>query len=144
MELEKLNVNHRLQPLQPSKPVQGPDTASRANRSEKANDFSQLLANELAARTDQAAQGKPANGLEFSAHAKGRLQERDIELTTDSLARLGHGVQLADQKGSVNSLILMDETAFIVSVKNKMVVTAITRDAAVDNVFTQIDSATIV
>ena len=38
----------------------------------------------------------------------------------------------------------MYDTAFIVSVKNRKVITAITRDAAVDNVFTQIDSATIV
>jgi hypothetical protein len=37
----------------------------------------------------------------------------------------------------------MDDTAYIVSVKNKKVITAITKDAAVENVFTQIDSATI-
>ena len=48
------------------------------------------------------------------------------------------------RKGSVNSLIMMDETAFVVSVKNKTVVTAVDKMGQANNVFTNIDSVAIV
>ena len=132
-------MNSPLQQIRPTQPATGP-SKSTTDATKKTVDFSKVLADKVA---DQKKPGG-AGTLEFSAHAQSRLQERNITLTEQHLQRLDHGVELAAAKGSVNSLVLMDDTAFIVSVKNKVVITAIPRHDAVDNVFTQIDSATIV
>lgn len=130
-------------PLQPIRPSQGATGPAAPNSAQKTPGFSKVLAGQVAQgrKPGKAAQ---AGTVKFSAHAQARLQERNIELTAQHLQRLDHGVALAEAKGSVNSLVLMDDTAFIVSVKNKTVITAVPRHDAVDNVFTQIDSATIV
>ncbi|MFB0516434.1 MAG: TIGR02530 family flagellar biosynthesis protein [Candidatus Neomarinimicrobiota bacterium] len=143
MRPEELELRTRLQPLRP--PQAGPGSRTQgATSAEKKSAFSKVLAGELASRGQAAGISTPTTGVEFSAHALTRLQERNVMLSPHNLQRLDQGVRLAERKGSVNTLVLMDDTAFIVSVKNKKVITAITKDAAVANVFTQIDSATIV
>jgi flagellar operon protein len=143
MRPEELELRTRLQPLKPPQPVKGARTQS-ARPTEKGDKFSKVLAGELASKSADTSPPISVPGVEFSAHALTRLHERNITLSPHNLERLGKAVHLAEQKGSVNTLVMMDDTAFIVSVKNKKVVTAITKDAAVENVFTQIDSATIV
>ena len=143
MRPEELELRTRLRPLKPPQPGPGPRTPG-ASPAEKKTAFSKVLAGELASREQTADASKAAAVVEFSAHALRRLQERNVTLSPHNLQRLDNAVQLAERKGSVNTLVLMDDTAYIVSVKNKKVITAITKDAAVDNVFTQIDSATIV
>ena len=132
-------MNAPLQPLRPTRPATRPGF-STPEAAPKTADFSKVLADQVADR------GKPGGvgTVSFSAHALSRLQERNITLSAQNLQRLDHGVALAEAKGSISSLVLMDDTAFIVSIKNRTVVTAIPRHDAVDNVFTQIDSATIV
>ena len=143
MRPEELELRTRLQPLRP--PQQGPGSGTKSvDRAEKKNAFSKVLAGELATKSEGTGPSKKTVGVAFSAHAQSRLNERNITLSPDHLQRLDHGVQLADRKGSVNTLVLMDDTVFIVNVKNRKVITAIARDGTVDNVFTQIDSATIV
>ena len=143
MRPEELELSTRLRPLKPPQPGPGSRTPSTGPAEKKAA-FSKVLAGELASRGEAADALKAATRVEFSAHALTRLQERNVTLSPHNRQRLDHAVQLAERKGSVNTLVLMDDTAYIVSVKNKKVITAITRDAAVENVFTQIDSATIV
>ena len=143
MRPEELELHTRLRPLRPPQPGPGSRTPS-ASPAEKKTAFSKVLAGELASGEQTADASKAAAVVEFSAHALRRLQERNVTLSSHNLQRLDNAVQLAERKGSVNTLVLMDDTAYIVSVKNKKVITAITKDAAVDNVFTQIDSATIV
>jgi flagellar operon protein len=82
--------------------------------------------------------------LNFSAHAQSRLSSRSIQLSSQQIARLESGVEQAAQKGARDSLIMMDNLAFIVSVKNRTVVTALDGATRTGNVFTQIDSAVIV
>lgn len=143
MRPEELEIRTRLQPLRP--PQQGSGSGTKGvDRAEKKPAFSKVLAGELATKSEGTGPSKKAAGVAFSAHAQSRLNERNITLSQHNLQRLDHGVQLAHRKGSVNTLVLMDDTAFIVNVKSRMVITAITREGAVDNVFTQIDSATIV
>lgn len=144
MGIDDLDLQSRLQPLQPPKPTQSPGSVKQGKPgSAPKTSFSDVLAGQLAEKT-KAPPAQPAFGVEFSAHALARLKERNITLSSDDLARLGKGVQLAESKGSKNALILMDDTAFIVSVKNNKVITAVPKESAVDNVFTQIDSAAIV
>jgi flagellar operon protein len=81
--------------------------------------------------------------LKFSAHALKRLESRQISLTGNDLARLEEAVSRADAKGAKESLILMDQLALIVSVRNRTVITAVDGDSMKENVFTNIDSAVI-
>jgi flagellar operon protein len=84
-----------------------------------------------------------AEKLHFSKHALERLQRRGIELDPATMQRLGEGVARAAGKGSRDSLVLVDGTAFVVSVRNHTVITAVGPEHMKDNVFTNIDSAVI-
>jgi len=84
------------------------------------------------------------SGMTFSAHTVERLRERGITLSDSDLARLSGGVASAGEKGACDSLVLLDDKAFIVSVKNRTVVTAMAGESIRDNVFTNIDSTVIV
>lgn len=82
-------------------------------------------------------------GLKFSAHAEKRLQSRQIPFTAADMAKLAAAVDKAAAKGAKESLILMQDLAFIVSVRNRTVITAIDGPSLKENVFTNIDSAVI-
>jgi flagellar operon protein len=82
--------------------------------------------------------------LKFSAHAQERLSLRNINLSADDLNRMNQAVNKAASKGARQSLLVMDKQAFIVSVPNRTVITAIDGGSLKENVFTNIDSAVIV
>jgi flagellar operon protein len=83
------------------------------------------------------------SGVQFSNHAVQRLQRRGIAVDTPTLDRLNAGVDRAAGKGSRDAVVLVDQTAFVVSVRNKTVITAVDREHMRDHVFTNIDSAVI-
>ena len=83
------------------------------------------------------------SGVQFSGHAIQRVQRRGIEVGETTLARLSEGVDRAAGKGARESVIFVDQTAFVVSVRNRTVITAVDRDHMKDHVFTNIDSAVI-
>lgn len=88
---------------------------------------------------------KELTGLKFSQHALQRLQTRNIKLDKADLDKLSSAVDKAAQKGARDSLILMNnDLALVVSVKNRTVITAMDGAGMKDNVFTNIDSAVIV
>ncbi len=82
--------------------------------------------------------------LKFSGHALARIQRREIVMDEAKLDKLRSAVDLADKKGARSSLVLMDDLALIVSIKNRTVITAIDGKHIKENVFTNIDSAVIV
>jgi flagellar operon protein len=79
----------------------------------------------------------------FSRHALERLQQRGIDLGQPTLGRLTDGVSRAAGKGSKNSVVFVDGTAFVVSVANNTVITAVGAEHMREHVFTNIDSAVI-
>ncbi len=81
--------------------------------------------------------------VKFSKHAVNRLNDRNIELTNDQMMRLKEGARAAGEKGIKDSLILIDQLAFIVNVPNHTVVTAMDQTENDSNVFTNIDGAVI-
>ncbi len=81
--------------------------------------------------------------LKFSKHAAGRLVDRGIELSDSQMERLNDGVRKAGQKGIKDSLVIVDQLAFIVNVPNNTVVTAMDSTETDDNVFTNINGAVI-
>ena len=80
--------------------------------------------------------------LKFSKHASLRLSDRGIDLTNDQTKRLSNGIEKAKDKGIQESLVLMDELAFIVNVDKSTVITAM--DKTDSDIFTNIDGAVIV
>jgi flagellar operon protein len=81
--------------------------------------------------------------VQFSGHALQRVRRRGIEVGEGTLARLQSGVDRAAGKGARESVVFVDSTAFVVSVRNRTVITAVDRDHMKDHVFTNIDSAVI-
>jgi flagellar operon protein len=79
----------------------------------------------------------------FSRHALERLQQRGIDLGQPTLGRLTDGISRAAGKGSKNSVVFVDGTAFVVSVANNTVITAVGAEHMREHVFTNIDSAVI-
>lgn len=84
-----------------------------------------------------------ANALHLSTHAEKRLASRDIQLGAPDALRLAEAVNRARQKGSRESLILLDNLAFIVDVQRRTVVTAMDSQSQKEGVFTNIDSVVL-
>lgn len=82
--------------------------------------------------------------LKFSAHAVDRLGMRNINLSAEDVSRMTDAVNKAASKGAKQSLLVMNNLAFIVSVTNRTVITALDESNMKENVFTNIDSAVIV
>lgn len=98
-------------------------------------DFSTLLKKEI----------NKNNPLQFSKHAKQRVEQRGIELTPDLINKLSNAVDKARDKGA-KDVVIIDRTssAFIVNVTSNVVITTLAQDEMKDNVFTNIDSAVII
>jgi len=77
----------------------------------------------------------------ISKHAADRLS--DLNFTDDDMKVIGKGFKMAENKGSRNSLILYRNVALIASIENKTLITAIDKDRAKENVYTNIDSVVI-
>lgn len=99
---------------------------------EKGNSFEQILKEKVDERA-----------LKISRHAKMRMDTRDIKLDSSDIKRLNDAVDKAEKKGVRESLVLMDDKAFVVSIKNRTVITAIDGPSIKQNVFTNIDGAVI-
>lgn len=85
----------------------------------------------------------PMGELKFSKHALNRLNDRNIQLNTEQLDRLSDGTKKAGEKGIRDSLVIVDQLAFIVNVPNRTVVTAMDSTATDENIFTNINGAVI-
>lgn len=100
------------------------------------SDFAEELKKQLEAQN--------GSGVRFSKHAMERISERNIDLSESGrLDRLNKAVELAGEKGSDDALVIIDSTAFLVSVRNNKVITTLTADDMRGNVFTNIDSTVI-
>jgi flagellar operon protein len=94
---------------------------------------------------DQVLRGTIDQGrdVRLSGHAAERLQRRGITFDQKMAERLNEGVSRAAAKGSRDALVLVDGTAFVVSVEHRTVITAVDPGSMRDRVFTNIDSAVI-
>lgn len=110
-----------------------PDTknTSSAQLSKNGTSFAQILNEKTAQST----------GLKFSKHANMRMQTRNIDLSEEQWGRLESGVAKAGLKGIRESLVMVDDLAFIVNVSSNTVITAVGEGD--DKIFTNIDGAVI-
>jgi flagellar operon protein len=126
-------IYYQQQPILPVSKPPVPSSGKSSNLSTAASiPFNKILEQEL-------------TGVKFSQHAMQRLESRKIQLNQADIEKLNGAVEKAAQKGAKESLVLMsNDLALIVSVKNKTVITAMDGASVKDNVFTNIDSAVIV
>ncbi|MNS95707.1 hypothetical protein D3C72_1299760 [compost metagenome] len=87
---------------------------------------------------------KAAEGVKFSNHAIERMRTRGISYSPEDITKLSDAISRAAAKGSKDSLVLMNDSALIVSVKNNTVVTVMDKNALKENVFTNIDSTVVI
>ena len=88
--------------------------------------------------------GEVNSEIRFSKHASSRLADRNLILSENQLNRLSEGLRKAGEKGIKESLVMVDQLAFIVNVPNNTVITAMDHTQAKENIFTNIDGAVIV
>lgn len=113
-------------PLGGIKELKGNNYQIASNRSKTS--FNDIFAQEL-------------DKIKFSSHAQSRINSREIVLSENDFSRLESAINKADEKGAVESLIMLDENAFIVSIPNKTVITVVNKNLMESNVITDIDSA---
>ncbi|WP_324718190.1 TIGR02530 family flagellar biosynthesis protein [Carboxydochorda subterranea] len=123
-----IGANGNARPVQPAgRPRPAPPALPTGARG---GSFQQILGEAIARR----------EGLRFSAHAQRRLAERRIALTPERRERLEEGVARAEAKGAREAVVMIDRLAFVVSVKNRTVITVVDEPQLKENVFTNIDS----
>ncbi|MBR1664450.1 MAG: flagellar protein [Ruminococcus sp.] len=108
-------------------------TTASVNDSLYTANFDQVLKQQLS-----------SSGLNFSKHAVNRVVERNIDVGDNNMERLNAGVEIAREKGLDDTLILVDKSAYIVSVKNNTVITTVSNEELVGNCFTNIEGTVIV
>ena len=123
-------IYFQAQPLLPIDNRLNVKTNSAVCSADKNPEFSKMLDTEL-------------NRLKFSQHALERLQSRNLQLNSADLERLNQAVDKVAQKGSKESLVMLNDVALVVSVKNRTVITAMDGNGAEDKIITNIDSAVI-
>jgi flagellar operon protein len=95
---------------------------------------------------------KPANspalsgstGLQVSRHAQARMESRGINLDEQDISDINNAIDALSRRGAKESLVLLEDKAFIVGVPDRKLITAMTRREAVGNVFSQIDSTVVI
>lgn len=117
---------------QPIQPI-GKPPAPKSAPPKSSTSFNQILQQEI----------RQTEELKFSRHAQERLEARNIQLDKEQILRLNEAVQKAQSKGAKESLVLLDDLAFVISIRNKTVITAVDGENRKENVFTNIDSAVI-
>ncbi|MFP4020058.1 MAG: TIGR02530 family flagellar biosynthesis protein [Halanaerobium sp.] len=124
----RLKIN---QPIQPLRKSQQQNKAAQDKKKAESPSFKDILGEKM--------EGK--DQLSFSKHARKRINSRSIPVSKAELDKLNSGVEKARDKGARDSLVMVNNVAYIVSVENNKVVTAVDEESMEDNVFTNIDSA---
>jgi flagellar operon protein len=81
--------------------------------------------------------------FQISGHAQKRVDQRQISLDGDQLDRLQKAMDTLSARGSRQSLVMLDQVAYVVHVPSHTVITAVQPDQSKERVFTQIDSVII-
>ena len=132
--MTQLNVDRRFSIEQMRGQFLNQGTATEQNVSiGKGQSFAEILEQKKIAERGE---------LKFSKHASERLVSRNIDLSEAQKERLNQAVKAAEAKGIKESLVMMDNLAFIVNVKNNTVITAVA--GGEEKIFSNIDGAVVV
>lgn len=79
----------------------------------------------------------------ISNHAALRLNDRNISFNEDDMNKINDAINMAQQKGSKDCLILYKDVAMVASVRNRTIITAVDKESSKGNVFTNLDSVVL-
>ena len=82
---------------------------------------------------------KKQETVKLSAHAQDRMEKRQITLSEEDMVKINDAVDTFEKKGARESLLLYKDAAFIASIRNKTIITAM-RNEEIETI-TNIDSA---
>jgi flagellar operon protein len=116
----------------------GPPPAAAGAAAETAN-----RPDSAAGAAFQQALQQAGQGVQLSRHAQKRVDSRDLNLDPARLSRLNTAISRAAEKGSRNSVVMLDGLAVVVDVNQRTVVTAMNTQQGKERVFTNIDSVVI-
>lgn len=102
------------------------------NKQTNSLDFQQLLQESI----------KQNDGVKISAHAEQRMMERNIKLQETDMNLIKDAMNSLEKKGAKESLMLYKDMAFIASVNNRTIITALQYKEL--DIVTNIDSTIIV
>ena len=80
-------------------------------------------------------------GYTLSKHAAERLKA--MNFSENDMKNIEKGFKLAEDKGAKNSVMVYKDVALIASIENKTIITAVDKNRAQSNVFTNVDSVVI-
>lgn len=142
VDLKKIQTLDQLIPQQPAKVQQPALDGTGPSFKETLTNLGGMKPQNIGQINPQGL-AKPADGVKFSNHAIERMKTRGISYSPEDITKLSDAISRAAAKGSKDSLVLMNDSALIVSVKNKTVVTVMDKSALKENVFTNIDSTVV-
>ena len=88
-------------------------------------------------------QFKEIEPLKISKHATERMQLRDISISDHEWDIITEKISEAKQKGVKQPLVILDQATLIVSATNHTVITALDRQEAKEQLFTNIDGTIV-
>lgn len=81
------------------------------------------------------------NDIKISKHAALRLNQ--LNFNEDDIKNIEKGFKIAENKSAKNTVMIYKDVALIASVENRTLITAVEKERARDNIFTNIDSVII-
>lgn len=108
------------------KPLDIDSSRTNVNKDDSKTSFSEILNEKL------------NKDINISKHANVRLTERNIVLSDEDMGKLSDAFDKAENKGAKDSVILYKDLAFVASIKNRTIITAMPNGE--ENIFTNIDS----
>lgn len=91
----------------------------------------------------QAVESKNRN-LNISKHAQIRMAQRNIDIDSATWLKIESKIQQAKKMGVTESLVLTDTLALVVSTINNTVITAMNRQEATNQIFTNINGTILI
>jgi flagellar operon protein len=107
-----------------------PSQVQRQKASNSSADFEKAFIDALKQKNSQ---------VKVSAHAQNRMDERQIALSDEDMKKIKAAVDELGEKGARESLLLYKNSAFIASISNRTIITAM--NGAELGTVTNIDSA---
>lgn len=89
---------------------------------------------------DESASEPVGEGIRFSKHAEARLNSRGLTVTDTDREQLTRAIDELERRGAKKSLVLTGDRAWVVGVPKKTVITVMSRDEALGQIFTDLDS----
>ncbi|BCS80467.1 TIGR02530 family flagellar biosynthesis protein [Anaerocellum diazotrophicum] len=86
-----------------------------------------------------------SSSIKISKHANERLKFQNINLDESTLEKLEEAVKKAEKKGLKNDVLILEgNKAYIVNIKNRVIVTVKDVSNLKDNIFTNIDGVLMI